>query len=282
MTLLKETRECLTVLSLTHAAHHLEEILSKAREEEWTTLKTVNVLLDSERAARANKARERRFKSAGFPYMATIEEFDFGFQTSITKKQMLQLQELTWLESAFNILFLGPPSTGKTHLAVSLGIAAVNRGYKTIFIHMEQLIHALKTQEISPRSRKKIQRLYQSDLVIIDEVGFHPVNRSEANLLFGVVNQLYQQTSIIITSNKGLLEWGEFMGDPVITAAMLDRLMHKCEIFDLDGDSYRLKHRKRILKEQFPVKIVAKCCFLNGRKNGGADVILTVYNILRS
>ncbi|MBS3948997.1 MAG: ATP-binding protein [Dethiobacter sp.] len=103
---------------------------------------------------------------------------------------------------------------------MSLGIAAVNRGYKAVFSHMDQLIHALKTQEISPRSRKKIQRLYQSDLVIIDEVGFHPANRSEANLLFGVVNQLYQQTSIIITSNKGLIEWEEFMGDPVITAAI--------------------------------------------------------------
>jgi DNA replication protein DnaC len=137
----------------------------------------------------------------------------------------------------------------RTGIPISVGIAAVNQGYKTVFIHMDQLIDALKTQEISPRSRKKIQRLYQSDLVIIDEVGFHPVNRSEANLLFGVVNQLYQQTSIIITSNKGLIEWGESMGDPVITAAMLDRLMHKCEIFDLDGDSYRLKHRERILKD---------------------------------
>lgn len=248
MTLLKETQEHLTALSLTHAAHRLEEILSKAQEEGWPTSKTIYILLNSERTARAEKARERRFKNAGFPYMATIEEFDFGFQTSITKKQMLQLQELTWLESAFNVLFLGPPSTGKTHLAVSLGITAVNQGYKTVFIHMDQLIHALKTQEISPKSRKRIQKLYQADLVIIDEVGFHPVNRSEANLLFGVVNQLYQQTSIILTSNKGLIEWGEFMGDPVITAAMLDRLMHKCEIFDLDGDSYRLKHRERILK----------------------------------
>lgn len=248
MTLLKETQGHLTTLSLTHAANQLEEILSKAQEESWPTLKVINILLNSERTARAEKARERRFKSAGFPYMATIEEFDFGFQTSITKKQMLQLQELTWLESAFNVMFLGPPSTGKTHLAVSLGITAVNQGYKTTFIHMDQLIHALKTQEISPKSRKRIQKLYQADLVIIDEVGFHPVNRSEANLLFGVVNQLYQQTSIILTSNKGLIEWGEFMGDPVITAAMLDRLMHKCEIFDLDGDSYRLKHRERILK----------------------------------
>jgi len=134
-------------------------------------------------------------------------------------------------------------------LAVSLGIAAVNTGYSVLFIHMDQLIHTLKTQEISPKSKNKLKKLYQVDLVIIDEVGFQPVNRNEANLLFGVINQLYQQTSIILTSNKGLVEWGEFMGDPVITAAMLDRLMHKCEIFNMEGDSYRLTHRETILKD---------------------------------
>lgn len=247
MTLLKEVQEQLTALTLCQAAHSLEKVLDKAQTEEWTILKTLNTLLAEERNARSDKARDKRLKQAGFPYMATIEEFDFGFQTSVSKKQMYQLLELTWLESAFNVMFLGPPSVGKTHLAVSLGIAAVNAGYKVIFIHMEQLIHALKTQEISPKSKSKLKRLYQVDLVIIDEVGFQPVNRNEANLLFGVINQLYQQTSIILTSNKGLSDWGEFMGDSVITAAMLDRLMHKCEIFAMEGDSYRLSHRERIL-----------------------------------
>ncbi|WP_054698131.1 IS21-like element helper ATPase IstB [Syntrophomonas palmitatica] len=248
MTLLKEVQDQLTALLLTNAARSLETVLEKAQAQEWTILKTLNILLGEERNARTDKARERRLKQASFPYLATIEEFDFGFQTSVSKKQMDQLLELTWLESAFNIMFLGPPSVGKTHLAVSLGIAAVNTGYSVLFIHMDQLIHALKTQEISPKSKHRLKRLYQADLVIIDEVGFQPVNRNEANLLFGVINQLYQQTSIILTSNKGLVEWGEFMGDPVITAAMLDRLMHKCEIFNMDGDSYRLSHRETILK----------------------------------
>ena len=249
MTLLNEVQDQLAALLLTNAARSIETILEKAQGEDWTILKTLNTLLSEERSARTDKARERRLKQASFPYLATIEEFDFGFQTSISKKQMNQLLELSWLESAFNIMFLGPPSVGKTHLAVSLGIAAVNTGYSVLFIHMDQLIHALKTQEISPKSKNKLKRLYQVDLVIIDEVGFQPVNRNEANLLFGVINQLYQQTSIILTSNKGLVEWGEFMGDPVITAAMLDRLMHKCEIFNMEGDSYRLTHRETILKD---------------------------------
>lgn len=248
MPLLNEVQDQLSGLLLTNAARSLETILEKAQAQDWTILKTLNILLGEERNARTDKARERRLKQASFPYLATIEEFDFGFQTSISKKQMNQLLELSWLESAFNIMFFGPPSVGKTHLAVSLGIAAVNTGYSVLFIHMDQLIHALKTQEISPKSKNKLKRLYQADLVIIDEVGFQPVNRNEANLLFGVINQLYQQTSIILTSNKGLVEWGEFMGDPVITAAMLDRLMHKCEIFNMEGDSYRLTHRETILK----------------------------------
>lgn len=249
MPLLQEVQEQLAALTLSHCAHNLEHILERAQAEDWTVLKTLNILLAGERDARMDKGRERRLKNAGFPYMATLEKFDFGFQTSVSKKQMYQLLELTWLESAFNIMFLGPPSVGKTHLAVSLGIAAVNAGYKVIFIHMDQLVHALKTQEISPKSKQKLKRLSQTELVIIDEIGFQPLNRNEANLLFGVVNQLYQQTSIILTSNKGISEWGELLNDPVIATAMLDRLMHKCEIFEMDGDSYRLAHRERILKD---------------------------------
>jgi DNA replication protein DnaC len=248
MPLLPEVQKQLQTLNLNHAAQALSELIDQSQQEEWSPLKTIDNLLKTEQVNRADKARNKRMKDASFPYLATIEGFDFGFQRSVSKKQMLQLQELSWLESAFNILFIGPPGIGKSHLAVSLGIAAVNAGYKTSFIHMEQLIHSFRTQEISSKSQLRLKRITQSNLVIIDEIGFQPITRQEANMLFGVVNQLYQQTSIILTSNKGVAEWGEFMGDPVITAAMLDRLMHKCEVFDMDGESYRLAHRERILQ----------------------------------
>jgi DNA replication protein DnaC len=249
MPLLSEVHEQLLTLKMKHAASCLDGLIEKSQQEEWSALKTINALLSAERESRADKARAKRMKDAGFPYMAAIEEFDFGFQQSLSKKHMLQLKELSWLESAFNILFIGPPSVGKTHMAVSLGIAAVDAGYKVVFISMEQLIHIFRTMEISSRSKLRLKKLTQAALVIIDEVGFMPISRNEANMLFGLVNQLYKQTSVILTSNKGILEWGEFMGDPVITTAMLDRLLHKCEVFDMDGESYRLAHRQTILNQ---------------------------------
>jgi len=248
MTLLTEVRDQLQALNMNHAAQALSELADKAQSEKWSPLKTINALLGKERDGRADKAWGRRMKEAGFPYTASIEGFDFGFQRCVSKKHMLQLKELSWLESAFNILFIGPPGVGKSHLAISLGIAAVDAGYKTIFVHAEQLIHIFRTMEISSKSRLRLKKITQANLVIIDEIGFQPITRHEANALFGLVNQLYQQTSVILTSNKGVAEWGEFMGDPVITAAMLDRLMHKCEVFDMDGESYRIAHRERFLK----------------------------------
>jgi DNA replication protein DnaC len=248
LTLLAEVREQLQALNMNHAAQALSGLVDKAQTEEWSPLTTINALLGKERDERADKARSRRMKEAGFPYMTSIERFDFGFQRSVSKKHMLQLKELSWLESAFNILFIGPPGVGKSHLAISLGIAAVDTGYKTIFIHAESLVHIFRTLEISSKSRMRMKKIAQANLVIIDEIGFQPITRQEANALFGLINQLYQQTSIILTSNKGVAEWGEFMGDPVITAAMLDRLMHKCEVFDMDGESYRIAHRERFLK----------------------------------
>jgi len=248
MPLSTDVQEQLLSLNMKHAALALSELVEQSLKEEWCPLRMVNALLARERDSRADKARDKRMKDASFPYMATIEGFDFGFQRSVSKKHMLQLKELTWLESAFNLLFIGPPGVGKSHLSVALGIAAVNAGYKVMFIHMQQLIHIFRTLEISSKSKLLLKKVTQADLIIIDEIGFQPITIQEANLLYNVVNQLYNQSSVIITSNKGIAEWGEFLGEPVVTAAILDRLMHKSEVFNMDGDSYRITHRERIFK----------------------------------
>jgi len=248
MNLLSSVQEQLCRLSMKHASKELEGILENAQHHDWTPLQTLQALLAIELENRQDSGRLRRLKAANFPFHKTLDDFDFGFQNSVSKRQIQQLAEMAWLEGAYNILFLGPPGVGKSHLAVALGIAAVNAGYRVYFTQMDQLVQFLKTETISRRSKQQLRALYNANLVILDEVGFQPISRQEANLLFGLINRLYQQTSVILTSNKDFEEWGEFLGDPVITTAMLDRLMHKCELFNMTGDSYRLKHRESIFQ----------------------------------
>jgi len=247
MNLLTKVQEQLATLSLKHAAQELEKTMDMARQQEWTPLQALEELLKIEELNRLDAGKLRRLKAANLPYHKSLDDFDFGFQASVSRRQMQQLAEMSWLEGAYNIMFLGPPGVGKTHLSVALGLAAIGAGYRVLFARMEQLINWLKTETISSRSKKQLLHLYRANLVLLDEVGFQQISRQEATLLFGIVNRLYQQTSIIITSNHNFEDWGEFVGDPVIASAMLDRLMHKCELFSMTGESYRLKHRERIL-----------------------------------
>ena len=240
-------KDRLKALGLTESSKQLEQVLDAARQGDWTPLKTLEQLLGKEQSHRQDMGKTRRLKAARLPFYKTLTDFDYGFQPGISQKQMKQLAEMAWLEGAYNILFLGPPGVGKTHLSVALGIAAIEAGYRVYFTTMDQLILNLKTELISTRSQQQLRTLYKANLVILDEVGFLPISKQEANLLFQLVTKLYQQTSIILTSNKGFEEWGEFLGDPVITVAILDRLMHRCELFNLQGDSYRISHRQTIL-----------------------------------
>jgi len=212
-----------------------------------TPLESVDRFLAEQIRLKEAKSTALRIKRANMPPLKTIEEFDFGFQRSVTKEQMLRLCDFTWVEDAYNIMFLGPPSVGKTFLATALGYRALNSGYSVSFLTLDELIRLLKTNEIASQSKQRLNVIYKSNIVIIDEVGFLPVSKVEANLLFSFVSTLHEKTSIIITSNKGFSEWTGFLGDEVITTAILDRLVYRCEIFNMVGDGYRLKHRKSIL-----------------------------------
>lgn len=244
---LETTRKLLGQLKMRHTIDNLDQFLEAAIKEELPCLEFMERVLAGEVRFRNEKALATRLRYAQFPYHATLESFDFGFQSSVSKRQVQQLLDFQWIEKAYNILFLGPPGVGKTHLATALGIQAVETGYRVSFITMEELIKALKTEGILTKSQQRLKRLRRSDLVIIDEIGFLPITKQEANMFFQVVSQLYENTSIIITSNKGFDEWPEFTGDPVITTAILDRLVHKSELFNMKGESYRLKNRNTIL-----------------------------------
>lgn len=241
----------------TKMANSVDTMMTKLRLEkvdfqnlfqgEHSPLESIDLFLSEQLRLKDQKATENRIKRSGMPQMKTLEGFDFGFQQSITKDQMLRLSDFTWIEQAYNIMFLGPPSVGKSHLATALGYMALHKGYTVSFLCLDDLIRILKTADITASSKRKVKYLHQAHLIIIDEVGFLPVSKTESNSLFTFIAAMHEKTSLIITSNKDFSEWSGFLGDEVITTAILDRLVYKCEIFNMTGEGYRLKNRKTIL-----------------------------------
>ena len=237
----------LTVLKLAAIKDILDDTLIKAEQDKISYQDLLDDLFNHEVKIRQQKAFKRRFKQSNLNKDKTLENFDFGFQNSLSKREINQLLDFEWLEQAFNLIFLGPPGTGKSHMAHALGLKAIESGYKVIFISMDYLIKVLKTKEIIKKSRTMFNKLKKADLVIIDEFGYLPVSKAEANLFFQLITDFYEQTSIIITSNKSFSKWAEVLGDQVITTAILDRIMHHSEIFNLTGKSYRLENREKII-----------------------------------
>jgi DNA replication protein DnaC len=233
-------------LNLNYLRLNANKIIEKADIGDSSYQDMLLSILENELNLKDKKAQERRLKNAGFPVIRKIEDFDMGFQKSITQKQINRLLEMEWIDRMYNLIFLGPPGVGKTHIAISLGFKAVELGYRVSFISMDNLMHTLKTQEISRKSKGKMNRILSSSLVIIDELGYLPISRDEANLFFQLISVLHEQASIIITSNKGLEDWTELLGDQALTTAVLDRISFRCELFNMSGKSYRLEHRESL------------------------------------
>jgi DNA replication protein DnaC len=233
-------------LRLPRVGEYLDKISQQAAEDDWSYEAFLTTLLELEVFARDQAALERRIKAARFPSRSkSLENFDFTFQTSVRKQVMLHLASLRFVELGHNVIFLGPPGTGKTHLSIALGLAACQAGYNVMFLSAVEMVAQLLEADERGTLRRAINRLLKPDLLIVDEVGYIPFGRPAANLFFQVVNGRYVQSSMILTSNRAFSGWGDiFGGDVVVAAAMIDRLVHHAEIISLKGSSHRLKGKE--------------------------------------
>lgn len=222
------------------------KLLEEADENEPSYKEFLYNILLEESNLKEEKAMKLRIKNSNLPSIKKIEDFDVNFQPEISKKKINILSELDWIDKLFKLIFMGPPGTGKTHMCLALGYKALENGYSVVFTTMNELMYTLKTKDVIKKSKVKYNRIKKAQLLLLDEVGYTPVTRDEANLFFQLIAELDEKIAMVITSNKGFGEWTEFLGDQALATAVLDRLSFRCEIFNLTGSSYRLEHRNSL------------------------------------
>ncbi|MGN1337990.1 MAG: IS21-like element helper ATPase IstB [Candidatus Coprovivens sp.] len=231
----------LDTLGLNKFVEHLDNYIEYINNGSKTLIDALYELSEYECNMRIERAMNACVKVANFPFLKTFEDFNFNFQPSINKEQILNFRYLKFIENRENIIFIGSPGVGKTHLATSIGIEAAKSRVSTYFISCGDLLLQLKRAHLENRLEQRIKFFSKYKLLIIDEVGFLPLDIESSNLLFQLIAKRYEKNSTIVTTNKPLSRWGEIFGDPVLANAILDRLLHHSNVINIVGRSYRTK-----------------------------------------
>lgn len=240
--------EKLAGVGLDYPASCLPELVEEATREGLTPVAFLELLLTRQLERKDERRVHTMLKLSGLPPGKTLEDFDWSFQPRVDRRQIEALATCSYVREKNNVLFLGPPGVGKSHLSAALGVKAIKNGFSVTHFLLDDLMHALRSDAAIPPARLKAKRYLNSSLLIIDEIGFRPLDRLEANLFFRLISARYEKGSIILTSNKHVRDWPAiFAGDEILTTAILDRLLHHVHVVSIDGRSYRLRELDSLL-----------------------------------
>lgn len=246
-TIMEKIKNNLSILGLKNTYENIDEYLGNAVANKISITEFINLIFDREAQAKVNRSVENQIKMAGFPQRKTFELFDFDFQPNLDKEKINDLRTLRFIDNNENVVFLGTPGVGKTHLAIALGITAIEHKYSTYFINCHQLIQNLLKANHENRLEEKLKQYSKYKVLIIDEIGYLPTSMEGANLFFQLIAKRYEKHSTILTTNKNFGEWADIFQDNTISAAILDRILHHSVVVKIIGDSYRLKERSEYL-----------------------------------